>query len=229
MSRPTLAAARAHLAAVVARVIAVKGAEHFGRWVTIDGQPIYIEKSHGGGEDYHKFGNKAESAKWLKETAGVNPKVTARQTESLVDYGVTDNRDINAALRAGDASDRRVADIDEAIGRSRLPMGVVAYRGIPEDVIGADDATGATITDLGFVSSSLDHSLGEWFAKGADEGGRGVLLEMHLPKGSPALSMEVFSGMGEGELLLPRGTDYQVVKEYVNDTGRRVVVVEPTR
>jgi len=122
--------------------------------------------------------------------------------------------------------ERQAQRIDGAIrGAPPLEQGIIVYRGIgsrAEDSF-QDAPVGATFTDKGIVSTSLNLGTAEAFTGTTSD----TLLKVRVPAGSNALTVgAITSNPGEFEVLLPTQTTFTVVgKERLGD-GRIVVVVD---
>lgn len=129
----------------------------------------------------------------------------------------------NERLRSpgGDSplDDRHIAALDRVMDQSRLSSPIVAFRGVGSGVEVPDDSMGFEWTDAGFVSTSVDRGTAEHSFAGS-----GLLLEMRVPEGTPALGLR---GLGEGEVLLGRGLTFRVVGDRGRTSGgARHLVVE---
>jgi hypothetical protein len=112
-----------------------------------------------------------------------------------------------------------IDSIDKLVELSpALPEGTVVYRGIG-GAFAADlqaKGVGATFTDNGFTSVSLDRSI----ASGFPSQPSGNVLEIVLPKGTKAINPSKFFTSGkiggtnlkrEKELILGRGTTFEIL------------------
>jgi hypothetical protein len=158
--------------------------------------------------------------------------LTGEEKMALRSYQNMSYADINDYLRGGsmhraysDADIRGLmASIDRALDKARLPRDVVAYRGIFSSgkIFGStpEGLVGRTITDKGFLSTSLNRKVSrETFAgKGPDA----VTLRIKVPKGTRGGylgSLGSRHAADERELLLSRGRKYRVTKVRKTDKG----------
>jgi len=130
--------------------------------------------------------------------------------------------DTKKAAEAAAQADRHISALDRVMDQSRLPEGIVTYRGIRLAALAdlPDTAVGHSWTDPGYSSTSTDakvaaHSFG---GKGA------AVLRITVPQGTPALQL---GGLGESEVLLGRGLTFRVTADHgVDGTGARRLDVE---
>ncbi|MEV5607862.1 putative T7SS-secreted protein [Streptomyces sp. NPDC052225] len=109
---------------------------------------------------------------------------------------------------------RNIENTDKALAGTPVPQDITVVRGTGTSHMGAeapDDLIGRQFTDDGYMSTSL----GDNGAVGGF-GGSDAILHLRVPEGTPAMWMENVSkfGMGERELLLGRGTTYQVTRAF---------------
>lgn len=146
-------------------------------------------------------------------------------------YGNNGYKLLNRALRRGDhdalkaeapirtgrgMTYQQVADhLNSAMDQTRTRRDMVVYRGIKPGGL-PPVLVGDEITDHGFISTSMDP--GE--AQGFSYNSAGTLLEISLPKGTPALRGEV----SEHELILKPGTRMRVVEKGPNGHIKVVLV-----
>lgn len=146
----------------------------------------------------------------------VDKTFTERQKYALQTYSGTGYININKQLRAGNV-DAKVSEqvkyIDDAIAATETDRDLTVYRGI-DLAIGtasqrsvSDFQVGKTISDPGFVSTTLDPELAQNF-----EGkGETVVMAINLPKGSKAFAMyDQFGVKHEEEMLLPRNLSMKI-------------------
>ena len=120
---------------------------------------------------------------------------------------------VNANLRKGTgADDPVVKGIDNLISRSKLPDDITVYRGLRAKHLGSnpEKLIGKTITDNGFLSTSLSHDKASTlFAH--SEGG--AVIELRAFKGQNGFMMEADSPQSpeEHEVLFPRGSSMKII------------------
>lgn len=114
-----------------------------------------------------------------------------------------------------------IAAIDQALAWSeaQTPESITVYRGMKSDAVYQQIASGHLtagheLADGGYVSTSPDRRVAEFFADAQPFGptGKGVLYKILLPKGTPAFSPGPFPPIGvPEELALGRGSRFRVV------------------
>lgn len=147
--------------------------------------------------------------------------MTPEERQSMKEYTGAMYRTVNSALRSGKPiprGDRKdVERMDRAFARASTKEPMTVYRGISKDF--SDKLLeGATFKDPGFSSSTSNKNTAEAFSHFS--GSKGAVMEIRVPKGSKAISLENISAFGgatsnassEGEILLNRGGTYRVVK-----------------
>ena len=82
--------------------------------------------------------------------------------------------------------------------------------GLPPVGPGMRPRTGpiGVIRDLGYSSTSIDRGVASEFAAGKPGA---TVLEIEAPRGTPAAFVPADGGLKEAEVLLPRGTRYEVI------------------
>lgn len=173
-------------------------------------------------------------------------------SDALVDYSTTGGfEDLNADLRSGKAlsaaNERKAGLLDQALMNeyATFTRDITTFRGL-DDTTGffANLKAGNTFTDRGFISTSLNPKVPEIFTL---ESAKPTVLEIRVPQGSNALSMEgvlmeISDGVGTrldadqaemygftavNEVLLPRNTTFEVLSTR-EQAGARVVEVKVT-
>lgn len=112
---------------------------------------------------------------------------------------------------------RNIENTDKALAGTPVPQDLTVVRGQGVGYLGADtpaDLVGRKITDEGYISTSLGDN-GAVPAYANKEG----ILHLRVPAGTPALWVENVGtyGMGERELLLGRGTSYEVTRAFMEN------------
>jgi hypothetical protein len=172
----------------------------------------------GGGEPARDFGDDMKAAdNWaLAQSEGAFGSMPGDEQDALFDYQGSGYYYINRGLRGNnlDAEDAaKVKLIDSAMSRASISESVVVHRGMTGAAFGSGNATGKTITDSGYVSTSLNRKVAYGYS--SDRGD--VQVQIRLPKGSKALYIDTMSeNVTEYEMLLPRGSRFRVI----SDTGR---------
>lgn len=142
-----------------------------------------------------------------------------------------DNRDtsrlaeprVNAALRGAtprtERVERDIRALDLAFTMSKTKRPITVYRGFSngEHILPNDwqtrDLTGLEWSTKGFTPVSADDDVAEGYV--GDVANRGFGIRLKLPKGSPAIAIpDAIGGLdNEGEIVLPRGLAFRVVKD----------------
>jgi 2'-5' RNA ligase len=155
------------------------------------------------------------------------PPLTASQKASLQYYTGTNYIKINKVLRAGTVSSTSPSTQEhiKQIKKGMRPLSkpVTVFRNASFTALGVNDGSqlngmvGKTISDKGFVSTSVRSSIGI--------GSPQVRMEIHAPAGTMGHYVAGFSKYPtEKELLLDSGTQFKI-KEVKQDAGGKSVVV----
>ncbi|MEU9186567.1 putative T7SS-secreted protein [Streptomyces sp. NPDC048484] len=109
---------------------------------------------------------------------------------------------------------QHIEDADKALAGRPVPEDITVVRGQGINhlkVDAPDDLIGQVLGDRGFMSTSL----GDNGAVAAFKDSKAI-LHLRVPEGHPAMWIENVGkfGMGERELLLGRGTEYQVTRAF---------------
>lgn len=167
---------------------------------------------------------------------------------AMVQYERSAFQDINVWLRSGrlyrkelgawdalneDEIKSLIADLNRAFGQSRLAEPVTVYRGLEtgQGIFGPrdtwpDDLAGREWVEDGMFSTSATRAVADDFGQ--------LQLRIVVPKGQRAIGMSGTGRDQEGEILLPPGSRFRVVKDRgVGADGKRrldveVVTDEPT-
>ncbi len=114
--------------------------------------------------------------------------------------------------------------LDEMMAKSSLPASVQVWRGVKDadGSLAAKLTKGAIFEDKGYVSTSTEQSVSDKFA-----GPGGLLFDIEVPKGEQGLTPTRWSGrfLEEWEVVLPRGSKFEVLEAPKNVGGKRVVKV----
>jgi hypothetical protein len=185
------------------------------------------------GGDYGGHGDTPEGYdEWRKDVAdqwtalgGVNPEEDATFGDHSDDrpgvgaYAGSGGAVItNTALRTGVKLDagmrKKVSDLTKEIADSPpLPETITALRGGKlSDAVLAQMVPGATFTDKGFVSTTIDAKIAGYHKKLAGiwgVAGTTTDVEYVLPKGSP---VTLVKGSSEREIIVQRGQSFKVLE-----------------
>lgn len=174
-----------------------------------------------------------------------NAKLSAKEKKHIMDYSGQMYQDVNECLRNYDMimmSAEEDGDEDPLVGFSgmtaselvdyadvisgalkkhKTPKPIITYRGINEDyvdMISDDLEVGSKLYDYGFASTSSDISIAERFC------GNGYIMEVHIPKGSRAASIDSLSNFAgdEKEVLVDKGACF-TIKE-IDKKNKKLIV-----
>ena len=147
--------------------------------------------------------------------AGLTSPATSDEKSAVGSYSRNRYRDINSGLRGVTVGSMAATDLfsttqketvdnlDSLLAKASLPQDMVVYRGIMSGSAWDQMSQSKSFTDPGFVSTSLQSSWSSAFG--------GEQLEIHLPAGSPALVLDGLSRHAEGEVLIARGSTFNVL------------------
>jgi hypothetical protein len=161
-------------------------------------------------------------------------KLSGSQEEALDDYTSSGYATVNTELRNykgdlhsvkqddGSAVSDQIKRLDSAIKKSASKQPIMVYRGMhhphPERI-----KVGTTFRDWGFISTTTDRSVADGF-------GPNVLMQLPLPAGQHALSIDNNGGGAQGgaedEILLPRGQAFYTTN-VIKTNGRIVIQAKP--
>ena len=115
-----------------------------------------------------------------------------------------------------------IKHISKALQRYKTPEPIITYRGISGSAIKnmmENIKVGNVWKDDGFCSTSSVYNVSQRFSKGD-----GYTLEVHIPKGSHAASIDSLSIFSEDEyeVLIDKGSEFLI--QEVNHDDRRIVV-----
>ncbi len=144
----------------------------------------------------------------------------------MAGYKLTDYHAVNGVLRGERTivDEPQVSDIvkhlDSALASASLPEEVWLYRGMRwSDGVPAsfmDAKVGDALTNPSYVSTAMNGSFAKNFV--GDDPKRAVLLNVHAPAGTRAISMDQYGRTTkETELLFPRGTEMFVTNRSVTN------------
>lgn len=159
-------------------------------------------------------------------------RMSDEERTSLQWYQGVGHDRINAELR-GSARvrdqytlDRTTENLDSIMDRSKLNREVTVYRGMYPETPQAEAEVarfqpGATVRDLGYVSTTASTDVAQRFGSDA------VNISIRVPKGTPAIYMPTAAPLrmtsqgkqNEYELLLGRNLEYRVVSRTERDDG----------
>ena len=221
-------------AGVFAGSMATDGEQH---WRTVGGQHVLFsgsEKQIGGNPEVmgkaaktsapNPKGKHPSSTAASANSSASMKRLTPQENKALRNYQGAAPAMLNQVAR-GDLSNihseeqladtkRRIADLDSAISKSTLNESVTTYRGISHSLEGdLSDLVGKTIPSGGFQSTSTSIKTAQKFS---GNGTHSAILQIQLEKGQHAVDFNQVEGaredLGESEILLPRNTQFEVVK-----------------
>lgn len=102
--------------------------------------------------------------------------------------------------------------LEKAFEHTKTKEDMVVYRGFATNIsIGLN--AGDIIEDKGFVSTSSDEKRASGFGRARDA----TVLQIHVPKGSKAMSVKELSGFtAEEEILLNKNSKFRILKKVGN-------------
>jgi hypothetical protein len=187
-----------------------------------------------------KLGVSRLEGKLVNQQDGFRRQLSGSQRQALSDYSANEQYTaINNHLRHGKdigKAAETLKGVDEAFDSpdAVLKEDVTVYRGVRANFfekqgLDVNNLVGTTITDKGFMSTTIDAGITKRFLKDAGHGEDlgGAVIEIRVPKGSKGIYM----GQGlsqfstEAELLMPRGTSLQFTKASAPDARGRVRLV----
>lgn len=159
-------------------------------------------------------------------------QMTDDERTSLQWYQGVGHDRINAELRGSTkirdqyTLDRTTENLDSIMDRSKLDQEVTVYRGMYPETPQAEAEVarfqpGATVRDLGYVSTTASTDVAQRFGSDA------VNISIRVPKDTPAIYMPTAAPLrmtsqgkqNEYELLLGRNLEYRVVSRTERDGG----------
>lgn len=148
-----------------------------------------------------EFGSSRNFFKWRDSLSPFDNK-------AIANYKVANHLEVNRVLRTGTVPSNAVSDtikgLDNVLSSQSLKDNYLAYRGAPDEFIKMlEGNVGKTITEPGFMSTSLHRGTAEAFDRN--------IVRVLLPKGSNAALI----GFDEAEILIARGSKFEVYKDKV--------------
>lgn len=170
-------------------------------------------------------GEQAHSASRFK-FQGMEPYAFERYVEEFTRGAPPPYKVINTALRKTGAPPEEHAGmvrvLDQAFSRAAISEPITVYRGVTPAVV-EKLKEGSSFVDRGFSSTTSDKKIAHGFS-----GPYGAVLEIRVPKGAKAISMnDVIKDPEVGdeqEILLNRGSQYKIVG--IRDGKPRHVIAE---
>lgn len=151
--------------------------------------------------------------------------LSSAQREAFSAYTGMAYLNINGSLRGyasfSPENRQRAIEMHNALSCTQIPCSCTVYRGASNASLGAyqgmsdSDLVGRTISDAGFMSTSLD----------PDEAFNGdVQLEISVPAGAHGAYVDSISSVsGEREVLFDAGQNLRITSVTRDDRGRRVI------
>lgn len=160
-------------------------------------------------------------------------KLSPERKQAVLSYVDVEGSELNDAIRSHTTTPEQqqtMKNLDEAIAASKAPDDMTVYRGVPGDIgrkqLGAIkkalDIYGKkrtfSIEISGYPSAATNAETARKYASGEEgfgaKGGSGVVYEIVVPKGAPALSISESLPDERGdsdEIVLPRNQTYTVL------------------
>ncbi len=150
----------------------------------------------------------------------MNGDLTPAESDAVAAYASNGFDAINSGLRAGGELEPSVSEevdlLDSAIDKSEAPKDMVVFRGLKNlQSLGIKDPealVGSEITDDGFVSTMVSQD--DAIASIDDTADEGVLVQINVPQGAPALAVPTAIGAdlseSDLEVLLARGSRFKI-------------------
>lgn len=168
-----------------------------------------------------KFTDQKSADEWTgKISVDWQKTLNKNEAYALQHYGSTAYDDTNKKLRGlkpdydyyDDAAlDEIIRDLDSAIARFKLPAAVRVYRGF--GLPGRKLKVGDVFREPGFASTSLNPSVAGKFALWArDDETEGYILQFDLPAGANVAPTQMFTHLGESELIIPRDSEFIITE-----------------
>ncbi len=182
-----------------------------------------------------QFTSRREMYQWLDEHfAEWRTTLTTQEKRWIQDYGGSYYRAINATLRGTKLDPderftltkrqvkRAIQNLDSAVAKGKIPKNITLYRGIGENDL-SKYVVGDVKSDAAFLSTSLDEVEAIDFANQSVDYGykHKVLLEIHVRNEHSAA--QVFGGLQEYEVLLPKATQLKIVAKKQEGELLRVI------
>lgn len=169
-----------------------------------------VGQKGGSGGGGRRFGSESEAMAWGESLH--QAETTPEEYRALRDYKGS-ARDINARLEGKtlfqsdqNAADRAIPELDSYLEKNKLPESVVVYRGVSGDQY-SEDSVGKEFSQVGFMSTSCVERIGVTWGYHYD---KSAILELSVPKGTPAAFLDTISYRGESEILLARGLKFKI-------------------
>lgn len=142
------------------------------------------------------------------------------------DFARTGKLDLGSHFDSVAEAKESLRHLDDAIARHTVNADTLAYRGmgVDERGIGGELKPGRVITDDGYASTSASRKAALDYTNKPGS----TLLEIEIPRGAKARPLED-DGLGESELLLPRGSRYEVKSVRTEAVGGREIQIARVR
>jgi hypothetical protein len=127
---------------------------------------------------------------------------------------------------------QNISNLDKLMGKSKTPLKLKVARGVrgafadqlSKQIESGQLTPGATITDKGYMSTSLSMSISNGYANNEDESKhQSITFGINVPKGYRAVNTQVMSQYdNEAEVLLDRGTSMKIASIKKTDYGYHI-------
>jgi len=167
--------------------------------------------------------------------ADARDNLSEAQQGFLRSYQTKGYRRINTGLRQGTHfpyRDTTLRVLDSTLDVVELPEDIIVHRiysgeGAQSILDNFDNVGGVIVKDKAYLSTSLTDTLPKKWAGWAVEEQRSyVLAELKIPRGTRSMYLEDLLDMQEYEVLLPRDSQFRVVRSFTNVDGHPCVAME---
>lgn len=175
--------------------------------------------------NFARFAAVKQDEKWTNYWKLWVSKFQATHQKAVTNYCNSWYRPVNEHLRAGfPAHTMKYIDrLDAALYMVTTYADMLVWRK-GSSKFDITMPVGSTFSDLGFGSCSIRKSFADDWS--GTSGGKGVLFEIRVPKGSYGGYTGDYSPHTEYEFLLPRGATYRIVKITKRPSKPPIVVVD---
>lgn len=166
-------------------------------------------------DDFLRFATDSAAQTWLEGEFGEwAQRLSPELRQALVAYKNSDYQDLNDNARDGFELPQHHL-VDQAIASHTLSRPVICYRGIIDGDQGIHEfVPGAEVRDLGYWSLSMLEDVAWGFASTGSTPTSRVVFRVFLAAGTQvikAAAPDIIEEMHEYELLLPRGSRFEVM------------------
>lgn len=158
-----------------------------------------------------------------------NVKLNEKEIDAIQEYADIAYSKINRLLRKKNSSTDKdsykesksyILNISKALKKFKTPEPISVFRGIKESatkrLLENIEKGNTEFIDNGFCSTTTDSFIARDFSEG------GYLLKIYVPKGTHAASIKSLSTYDEKEILIDKGSKFQV--KYIDDENKIIYV-----